>query len=103
MGLYYDEEASAAEQMDVVHEVVDVPAESAQQWLEAIRRLNAIGEPLARKLIDLHRDCGSGNGVCDDVDEFDDRPARRAEWGCETIETIAGHFNVEYPSEIGGS
>lgn len=64
-------------------------------------RLSAISDPLARKLIDLHRNCGSGDGVCDDADDFDDLPAKRAEWGCETTETIAHHFGVDYPSDLG--
>ncbi|MCW2825721.1 MAG: hypothetical protein JWQ91_2638, partial [Aeromicrobium sp.] len=72
----------------------------AKQWVEAIRRLNTISDSLARTLIDLHRDCGSGDGVCDDTEDLDDRPARRAEWGCETIGTIAQHFAIEYPSEM---
>ena len=92
----YDEEASAAEHMDVVYEVDDTPAPVAR-WVDAMRRLNTINDPLARKLLELHRDCGSGSGVCDDIDDDPDPMDRRAGWGCETTEIIAAHFGIEYP------
>lgn len=77
----YDEEASAAELMDVVHEVDDSPA-PVSRWVDAMRRLNAINVPLARKLLALHRDCGSGSGVCDNIDDDPDPMESRADWGC---------------------
>lgn len=92
----YDEAASATWNMDVVHEVNDAPA-SRSQWVEAMRRLNAIDDPLARKIVALHRDCGSGSGVCDDVDEAPYAPEDRAGWGCETMQIVAEHFNIRYP------
>lgn len=92
----YDEEASAAEHMDVVYEVDDSQA-PVSRWVDAMRRLNTINDPLARKLIALHRDCGSGSGVCDDIGDDPDPMDRRAGWGCETTEIIASHFDVEYP------
>ncbi len=61
----YDEEASEAWHTDVVHEVSDDGPVPVSRWVDAMRRLNAINDPLARKLIALHRDCGSGSGVCD--------------------------------------
>jgi hypothetical protein len=65
-----------------------------------MRRLNSIDDPLARALLALHRDCGSGSGVCDSIDgEVVPIPDRRG-WGCETTEVIADHVGVEYP---GGS
>ena len=45
----YDEEASAAWHMDVLHEVDDSPA-PVSRWVDAMRRLNTINDPLARKL-----------------------------------------------------
>jgi len=92
----YDEEASAAWRMDVVHEVDDSPT-PVSRWVDAMRRLNAINDPLARKLLELHRDCGSGTGVCDSVDDEPDPMDRRRNWGCETTELIASHFGIEYP------
>lgn len=93
----YDEEASAAHRMDVVHEVDDTPA-PVSRWVDAMRRLNGIDDPLARKILALHRDCGTGQGTCDtDVDDVEPI-AQRAEWGCETTQLIADHFGVEYPA-----
>ncbi len=93
----YDEEASAAEHMDVVYEVDDSPA-PVSRWVDAMRHLNTINDPLARKLIALHRDCGSGgSGVCDDIDDDPAPMDRRGGWGCETTEIIASHFGIEYP------
>lgn len=91
----YDEEASQRLHMDVVHEVDDSPMSPAR-WLEAQRRLNVIADPLARKLIDLHRDCGSGTGECDSGDEFE-TDERLPNWGCETTALIASHFNIDFP------
>jgi GNAT superfamily N-acetyltransferase len=51
--------------MDVVHEVSEDKPVPVARWVESMRRLNAIEEPLARRLLALHRDCGSGSGVCD--------------------------------------
>jgi hypothetical protein len=93
----YDEEASHRLHMDVVHEVDERPAPAAR-WVDAMRRLNSIDDPLARRLISVHRDCGSGTGVCD-VGFEDGIPVNaRREWGCETTEIIASHFGVEYPT-----
>lgn len=92
----YDEEASAAWLHDVVHEVDDSPT-PVSRWVDAMRRLNTINDPLARKLLALHRDCGSGTGVCDSIDDDSDPIDRRRNWGCETTELIAAHFGVEYP------
>ena len=94
----YDEESSAAWQMDVVHEVEETAPASASRWVEAMRRLNGIDDPLARRLLALHRDCGSGMGVCDDV-EADSEPIEHTDgWGCETTALIADHYGVEYPA-----
>jgi hypothetical protein len=68
-----------------------------------MRRLNTIDDPLARKLLELHRDCGSGSGVCDDAEDDPDPVDRRAGWGCETSEVIADHFGVEYPAPLASS
>lgn len=87
----YDEEASVRLHMDVVHEI-DEGSGSSFNWVEAMRRLNAISDPLARKILALHRDCGSGTGECD---ALDDEPGERQGWGCETTALIATHFAVE--------
>ena len=92
----YDEEASAALHMDVLHEVDDRPTPTAR-WIDAMRRLNAIEDPLARKLVALHRDCGGGSGPCDSVDDDPEPMNHRNSWGCETTEVIAAHFGVSYP------
>ena len=60
------------------------------------RRLNAITDPLARKIIELHRECGSGTGECDSGDGFDPED-RQPYWGCETTALVASHFNIEFP------
>ena len=92
----YDEKASEAWHMDVVHEVDDSPT-PVSRWVDAMRRLNTINDPLARKLLALHRDCGAGTGVCDSLDDDPDPMDRRSTWGCETTGLIADHFGVEYP------
>ena len=93
----YDEAASEAEHMDVVHEVPKDKPVPVARWVESMRRLNAIQDPLARRLVALHRDCGSGSGVCDGLDCQSVPISERSGWGCETIETIAQHFEVRYP------
>jgi hypothetical protein len=61
-----------------------------------MRRLNAIDDPLARRILALHRDCGSGTGECDSG--LDELPmATRADWGCGTTAVIATHFGIAYP------
>ncbi len=80
--------------MDVVHEIDDRP-EPKSSWVDAMRRLNAIDDPLARRILALHRDCGSGTGECDSgLDELS--MAIRADWGCETTNLVATHFGVAY-------
>jgi hypothetical protein len=80
--------------MDVVHEIDDRPT-SVSAWVDAMRRLNAIEDPLACRILALHRDCGSGTGECDS--DLDEMPmAMKADWGCETTAAIAMHFGVAY-------
>lgn len=96
----YDEEASRRLQVDVVYEIDDRPV-PVSRWVDAMRRLNSIEDPLARRVLALHRDCGSGSGTCDDG--FDgDAIARRVTWGCETTAVIANYFDVEYPQPPSG-
>ena len=91
----YDEEASQRLHLDVVHEIDDYPT-PVVRWVDAMRRLNSIDDPLGRRLLALHRDCGSGTGACDSG--FEREPiARRVGWGCETTSVIADHFGVDYP------
>jgi hypothetical protein len=92
----YDEEAGARLHMDVVHEVDDRPT-PVVRWVDAMRRLNSIDDPLSRRSLALHRDCGTGSGVCDGGSDREPIE-RRVGWGCETTEVIAHHFGVEYPS-----
>lgn len=92
----YDEDASVRLNVDVVYEAGDQPRSEAQ-WLGAMRRLNAIDDALARRLLELHRDCGSGSGECDSIDDEDVSMTSRRDWGCETTAVIAGHFGVDYP------
>ena len=92
----YVDEASAAWRMDVVHEVDDSPT-PVSRWVDAMRCLNSINDPLARKIFALHRDCGSGTGICDSLDDEPDPMDRRSAWGCETKQVIADHFAIDYP------
>lgn len=94
----YDEAASEAEHMDVVYEVPEDKPVPVAHWLESMRRLNSIEEPLARRLLKLHRDCGSGSGECDSADDEVVEIADRSGWACETTRLIADHFGVEYPA-----
>lgn len=90
----YDEAASAELHMDVVHDVQEATAPSASTWVEARRRLNTIDDRLARDLIRLHGDCGTGQGECDQVETPNERFGT---WGCATTATIAHHFNIQFP------
>ena len=93
--LEYDEEASSRFHMDVVYEVDDRPAPVAR-WVDAMRLLNSINDPLGRRVLALHRDCGSGGGPCDGG--LDGEPlAQRTDWGCETKDVVASHFGITYP------
>ncbi|KRF34675.1 hypothetical protein [Nocardioides sp. Soil805] len=92
----YDEEASNRLHMDIVHEIDDRPTPVAR-WVDAMRRLNSINDPLARRLLAIHRDCGSGSGTCDS--DPDGEPINhRRDWGCETTAAIAHHFGIEFPA-----
>ena len=93
----YDEETSAALHMDVVHEVEDLEPVPVARWVEAMRRLNGIRDPLARQILAIHCDCGSGSGVCDGYESDPIPISARSHWGCETTEIVARHFAVEYP------
>lgn len=93
----YDEEASAAWHTDVVHEFPEDKPVPVARWVESMRRLNAIEDPLARRVLKLHRDCGSGTGLCDGLDGESVPVLDRSGWGCETTATVAQHFDVEYP------
>ena len=93
----YDEAASEQLHVDVVHEVDDAPT-PVVRWAAAMRRLNAIDDPLARKILALHRDCGGGSGQCDTDDNLVPI-ANRIGWGCETTSLIADHFGVAYHPE----
>lgn len=93
----YDEEASRRLHMDVVHEIDDRPTPAAR-WVDAMRRLNSIDDPLARSVLALHRDCGAGTGTCDGDDEGE-LMKRRVDWGCETTAVVAHHLGIEYPAD----
>jgi hypothetical protein len=93
----YDEPASEAEHMDVVHEVPDDKPVPVARWVESMRRLNSIGDSLARRLLKLHRVCGYGSGECDSAGDDPVAIADRSGWGCETKALIADRFGVEHP------
>ncbi len=99
----YDEESSAAWHMDVVHEVPEDKPVPVARWVQSMRRLNTVEDPLGRRLVALHRDCGSGSGVCDGPDDEPVPISQRSGWGCGTTEAIAAHFNIPYPEPPSGS
>lgn len=91
----YDEGTSAECHMDVVHEVE--PHERAQHlasWVESMRRLNAIKDPLARRLVALHRDCSDGEGSCEAC-EAGSEQASGVSRACETMVAVAEHYGIE--------
>lgn len=91
----YDEAASAEWHMDVVNEVEPHDrVQHAASWVESMRRLNAIKDPLARRLIALHRDCNGGEGLCDSCEAGGARDSG-VSWPCETLEAIAEHYGIE--------
>lgn len=91
----YDEAASKRFHMDVVHLEDDRIPWTPQLWAESCRRLNVITDPLIRAIVELHQDCGSGDGQCDSDEDADPE----ADWGCDTLSVIANHFGIEYPAE----
>ncbi|MFC7594382.1 hypothetical protein ACFQU3_03615 [Terrabacter sp. GCM10028922] len=68
--------------MDMLHEIEEFSRSRWPVGSKAMRRLNGIHDPLARQILAIHRECGSGSGVCDEH---------------ETTEVIAQHFGVENP------
>lgn len=96
----YDEEASQEEHRDIVYEIPRRNEMSdTQAWVESMRRLNGINDPLARKILALHRDCGPQTGECGRDDDVGDVGFG---WPCETVRLIAEHFGIEHPSESFG-
>lgn len=94
--LVYDDEASAEMHMDVVYEVDPLDRRTQMNiWVQAMRRLNSIDDPLVRKLITLH----SGGLHCGG-------PARSADetsgWPCDTLRLIADHHGIEHPGRPNG-
>ncbi len=83
--------------MDVVHEVDERAPMSASLWIEAMRRLNVIEDPLIRRILAVHLDCGSGTGTCDGMEAEGVPLSERNDWGCETTELIAQHYGVDFP------
>lgn len=99
----YDENASEAEHVDVVHEyALHDRSEHVAAWVQAMRRLNSIDDPLARKILALHRDCDDGIGNCDAC-ESEDGERVGLIWPCETIMVIARHFGIEHPGRPDGA
>ncbi len=99
----YDEDASEAEQMDVVHEIaMHHSSEHMATWVEAMRRLNAVEDPLARAILALHRDCSEGIGNCDAC-EPEDGETVGLTWPCQTTDVIARHFGIEHPGRPAGA
>lgn len=89
----YDEHASHALLVDAAL-AADDGSEPAARRLEAMRRLNRINDPFARQVLTLHRDCGTGSGVCDHDIPTGTVPVG---WGCETTALIAHQFGVAFP------
>lgn len=57
-------------------------------WVQAMRQLNGIEDPLARKLLRLHRDCPADDGCdCDGSGTM----------LCRTTLVIAEHFGLKLP------
>lgn len=99
----YDEEASEAEHMDVVHEIaMHDRSQHMANWVEAMRRLNSIEDPLAREILALHRDCSDGIGNCDAC-EPENGVRVGLTWPCETTEAIARHFGIQHPGKPDGA
>jgi hypothetical protein len=87
----YDEEASAAWRLDVVHDVRQDKPVPVTRWIEAMRRLNAIRDPLARQILVLDSECGSGTGACDNADDVVPEIADRLRWG---VRNDGGHRGI---------
>ena len=88
----YDEDAAARWLLGAV---VDSPLTRAQ-WLESRRRLDSVTDPLARRLVGLHRMCGTGDGRCDGQDVGPEPRRSASVWGCETLDVIAQHHRLAW-------
>lgn len=67
--------------------------------LEAIPQLDALTDPLARAVLDLHRrEPNSGSWTCagDEAEGFE---AERPEWPCATVRVVAERFGIPMPAE----
>ncbi|GGB23283.1 hypothetical protein GCM10011492_11420 [Flexivirga endophytica] len=69
---------------------------AARELLLAGWRIASANGTVRRSVLALHRDCGSGSGVCDGGIEGE-AMVQEADWGCETTAVVASHFGIEYP------
>lgn len=64
----YDEDDAIAWRLDV--------SRADEEWAEAVGRLEAVQDPLVRRLVALHRDCDAA---------------------CTTLPVIARHYGIDLP------
>lgn len=93
----FDERASHTVLVDAAL-AADDGSEAAARRVEAMRRLNRINDPFARQVLALHRECGTGRGICDHGIAAGTIPDG---WGCDTTALIAHQFAVAYPVALG--
>jgi hypothetical protein len=90
--------------MDVAHEIVmHGRSQHMVTWVEPMRRLNGIEDPLARRILALHRYCNNGIGNCDACEPENGVTAGLIMWPCETTEAIARHFGIQHPGRPDGA
>lgn len=92
-------------------EVARYNADARERWEQSVKQwrlldaaaseLDAIADPLARKILDLHG-CDPCAAECVECSE-DGEESYPVSWPCETVTLIAAHFGVEMPSGYFGS
>lgn len=87
-------EPTAEERAEMERSAADArrQAEARTEGLAAAReRLAAITDPLARAVLDLHRENEHGECEGDDMDGYEcEYPA----WPCRTVESVAAHYGI---------
>jgi len=69
---------------------------ATQAWLVFVTALDAVTDPIARIVLDLHK---NGDGFCRGCD-FDGYEAESPTWPCTTTTTVAEALGIEVPEDL---
>ena len=82
--------------MTTLRALTNVDAATAV-WM---RLVEAVSDPLARKVLDLH--CRDSNGYCQG-DEYDGEWPQSPNWPCATVELVMDHLDQPAPAAASDS